>query len=179
MLKLMIDKTELFDEGTQQFIEIKPITIKLEHSLVSIAKWESKWKIPFLIPGEKTREQDLDYIKCMTITQNVPDSVYLALTPEHMQIISDYISDTKSATTFHKTTEAPNRQVLTSEVIYYMMFQYNIPYECHKWHLSRLLTLIRVASIKNSSPKKMSKNAILSQNKALNAARRKKFNTKG
>lgn len=180
MLEIDIPETELFDDVSETFVYIKPVTLRLEHSLVSLSKWEAKWKTPFLSKKEKTMEQSIDYIRCMTVNQSVNDAVYYALTPSHMEKINEYIEDVKSATTFNdKISGPPNRQVVTSELIYFWMAQYNIPFECQKWHLSRLLTLIRIASIKNQPDKKMSKKATLSQYKSLNAARRKAMHTKG
>jgi hypothetical protein len=179
MLELELSEKELYDEETNQFVYTKPITLRLEHSLVSLSKWEAKWKTPFLSNKNLTNEQAIDYIKCMTITQNVDDNVYKALNQSDLKKIEAYISEEQTATTFAKTNEPPNRQVITSELIYFWMASYNIPMECQKWHLSRLLTLIRIASIKNQPEKKMSKNAILNRNKSLNAARRKAMHSKG
>lgn len=179
MLELKIEGTELYDEASNMFIEVKPVVLRLEHSLVSVSKWESKWKIPFLSLGDKTAEQTLDYIRCMTVSQNVDPLVYKCLTKKHIDAVNEYVSDEKTATTFHERSARPNRQVVTSELIYFWMSQYNIPIECQKWHLSRLMTLIRIASIKNAPEDKMSKSAIFSQNRALNAARRKAMHTKG
>lgn len=180
MLELEIPSAEMFDETTNEFIHTKAVTLRLEHSLVSISKWESKWKVPFLSPDDKTVEQTVDYIRCMTMNQNVDPATYSFLRNEHIDKVNDYISDTMSATTFNEQ-HSPNGggQVVTSELIYFWMAQFNIPMECQKWHLSRLLTLIRIASIKNSPEKKMSKRAVLSQYRSLNAARRKKFRTRG
>lgn len=179
MLELEVPERELYDERTNQFVYTKALTLRLEHSLVSLSKWEAKWRIPFLSAKTLTNEQALDYIRCMTITQNVDDQVYQSLTPSDMKKIETYISEEQTATTFKKTNEPPNRQVITSELIYFWMTSYNIPMECQKWHLSRLLTLIRIASIKNQPEKKMSKKAILSRNHSLNAARRKAMHSKG
>lgn len=179
MLELMIAGGEFYDESLEMFIEVKPAILRLEHSLVSISKWESIWKEPFLTQKEKSERQTIDYLKCMTVGQNVDPMLYRCITPRQMKEIEEYISDEKTATTFHERGGPPNRQVITSELIYFWMAQYNIPFECQKWHLSRLLTLIRIASIKNAPDKKMSRQAILSQNKALNDARRKALKTKG
>lgn len=180
MFELTVPATEFFDESKNEFVTVKGTVLRLEHSLVSISKWESFWKIPFLSNTPKTVEQSVDYIRCMTINQNVDPRVYKMLKNEHITAINEYIGDNKTATTFNDA-HSPNRsnEVVTSELIYFWMSQFNIPMECQKWHLSRLLTLIRIASIKNSPPKKMSKRAIMSQNKSLNAARRKKYNTRG
>lgn len=181
MLELTIPERELFNEETQEFINTKGATIRLEHSLVSISKWESKWKKPFLKQKQKfTREEMEDYIQCMTISQNVDPMLYKALTAVELEKVSAYINDEKTATTFGKLDGShPSRQVVTSELIYYWMTAYQIPWEAQKWHLSRLLTLIEICNIKNGGNKKMSKSAILARNKSLNAQRRAAMNTKG
>lgn len=180
MLELTIPPAEYFDEKTNEFGKFNGITLRLEHSLVSISKWEAKWKTVFLSKEPKTVEQTIDYIRCMTINQNVDPLTYSLISNEHVNLINAYIEDEKTATTFNNT-HAPRRsnEVVTSELIYFWMAQFNIPMECQKWHLSRLLTLIRIASIKNSPEKKMSKRAIMSQNRSLNAARRKMHGTRG
>ncbi len=179
MLELEIAGGELYDEVAGEFIAVKPTVLRLEHSLVSISKWEAIWKEPFLTSKDKDEERTLSYLECMTVNQNVDPMVYRFVTPKQMLSINDYIADEKTATTFNERGGIPNRQVVTSELIYFWMAQYNIPFECQKWHLSRLLTLIRIASIKNAPEKKMSRNAILSQNRSLNEARRKAMRTKG
>lgn len=181
MLEITIPSQELFNEATNEFIYIKEQTLKLEHSLVSISKWESKWLKPFLDKEPKTQEETIDYIRCMTITQNVDPLVYYGVTSDNVNSVSEYIDSPMTATWFSKAQDRPrgNREIVTSELIYYWMIALNIPMECQKWHLNRLLTLIRICNIKNQDPKKMSKSAIMSNNKALNAARRAKHNTRG
>lgn len=179
MLELTIPEQELFNEATEEFIYINAKTIKLEHSLVSISKWESKWGKPFLGKESKSREETIDYIRCMTITQNVDPIVYKGITNDNIIEVSNYIESPMTATWFNEEQKKTSREVVTSELIYYWMVALNIPMECQKWHLNRLLTLIRVCNIKNEKPKKMSKSTILSRNQALNAARRRKMKTKG
>ena len=180
MLYITIPKQELYDEVKNEFITFEEKTICLEHSLVSVSKWESKWKKPFLSKEEKTVEETLDYIKCMTITQNVDDKVYNYLSKKNIEDINKYIDDSMTATTFYDTRKNTGRQEnITSELIYFWMISLNIPMECQKWHLNRLLTLIKICNIKNDSGKKMSRSEINSRNAALNAARRKKLNTRG
>lgn len=180
MLQITIPSTELWDEQKEEFVYTKEKTLQLEHSLVSISKWESKWNKSFLSSKEKTTEEIIDYIRCMTITQNVDPEVYARLPNRTIQQIYDYINAPMTATVFSDTgRKGGNRDVITSELIYYWMIALNIPFECQKWHLNRLLTLIRVCEIKNAPPKKMSKRETMSRNAALNAARRKKYNTKG
>lgn len=179
MLKITIPATEMFDERTQEFLIMKEQTLQLEHSLVSLSKWESKWNKPFLVKDEKTLEETIDYIKCMTITQNVNPEVYNRLTKENFETINNYIQAPMTATTFHHQNGAPSREIVTSELIYYWMISLNIPMECQRWHLNRLLTLIRVCNVKNTPPKKMNKREIASRNASLNAARRKRLGTNG
>ena len=180
MLQITIPAVELWDERKQEFITTKEQTLQLEHSLVSLSKWESKWCKPFLTKQEKTFEETLDYIKCMTITQNVDPEVYNYLTNENIEEINNYINAPMTATYFSDDKMAKSsREQITAELIYYWMIALNIPFECQKWHLNRLLTLIKVCNIKNQPPKKRSKKEIMSRNAALNAARRKRLNTKG
>lgn len=171
---------EIWDEKNEEFIEPKTVSLQLEHSLVSISKWESKWHKPFLSKEPKTVEETIDYIKCMTLTQNVKPEVYDHLSKENIEEINAYIDDPKTATTFSKDRKsARSREIITSELIYYWMIALNIPFECQKWHLNRLLTLIRVCEVKNTPGKKMSQREVLNQYAAINAANRKRFNTKG
>ena len=181
MLRITIPATELWDEEKEEFITVaKEQTLQLEHSLVSLSKWESKWCKPFLSREEKTYEETLDYIKCMTITQNVQPEVYNRLTSLNIEDINKYIEAPMTATVFYnKNSQGGNKEKITSELIYYWMITLNIPMECQRWHLNRLLTLIRVCEIKNTPAKKMSKREIASQYAALNASRRRQFNSKG
>lgn len=178
MLNIVVPDQEFFNEETQEFFTLKGQTLQLEHSLVSLSKWESKWNKPFLSKNEKTLKETIDYIRCMTITQNVKPYIYDMLTNENILDINKYIDSPMTATTFN-VQNTPSREIVTSEIIYYWMISLNIPLECQKWHLNRLLTLIRVCNLKNAPSKKMSKKEIMSRNAALNAARRKKLNTKG
>ena len=180
MLRITIPAVEQWDEAKQEFIYTKEQTLSLEHSLVSISKWESKWCKPFLSKQEKNFEETLDYVKCMTITQNVDPEVYNYLTNENIKAINEYIEAPMTATYFSdEQNSKTSREQVTAELIYYWMIAFNIPFECQKWHLNRLLTLIKVCSIKNQPPKKRSRKEIMSRNAALNAARRKQLNTKG
>lgn len=179
MLQITVPAVEMFDDEKQEFITGKEQTLQLEHSLVSLSKWESKWCKSFFSKQEKTYEETLDYIKCMTLTQNVQPEVYTRLTRENIIEINKYIEAPMTATYFSDRNDKPNRETITSELIYYWMIALNVPFECQKWHLNRLLTLIKVCNIKNKPPKKMSKREIMSRNAALNAARRQQYNTKG
>ena len=180
MLQIVIPGQELWDEQKQEFINTKEQVLQLEHSLISLSKWEAKWCKVFLSRQEKTQEEIIDYIKCMTITPNVGPEVYNHLTRENIKEIEDYIAAPMTATYFSSDNAGKSsREQVTSELIYYWMIALNIPFECQKWHLNRLLTLIKVCNIKNQPPKKMSKREIMSRNAALNAARRQQLNTKG
>lgn len=180
MITITIPATETFDEIKGEFITTREQTLQLEHSLISISKWESKWCKAFLDKREKTSEEVIDYIKCMTLNKNVDDDAYQCLTQANLNAINDYIGAPMTATYFYTNEQGKkNNEQITSELIYYWMIALQIPFECQKWHINRLLTLIRVCNIKNSPPKKMSKKDIMSRNAALNAARRKQMNTKG
>ena len=181
MLQITIPLTsEGWDYEKEEFVEAKTKTLQLEHSLVSLSKWESKWGKAFLSRHEKTVEETLDYIKCMTITQNVDPDVYNHLTPDNIKQINDYIAAPMTATYFSEDKSAKgSREVVTAELIYYWMITLQIPFKCEKWHLNKLLTLVRVCNVKNTPPKKRSRRDIMSTNAALNEARRKQFNTKG
>lgn len=169
----------MFNEKTGEFFNTKEQTLQLEHSLVSLSKWEAKWNKAFLTKEQKTPEQVLDYIRCMTITQNVDPNIYNALTDENIEAINKYIEAPMTATSFYDKGLKKNNETVTSELIYYWMIALNVPMECQRWHLNRLLTLIRVCNIKNTPPKKMNKRELMSRNAALNAARRSKLNTRG
>lgn len=179
MLFITVPEREYYDENSNKFFMVKEQTLQLEHSLVSISKWESKWKKPFLSKEVKTIDETIDYIRCMTITQNVDPRVYYNINNEHVQAVENYILDPMTATWFSKSNSHPSREVQTSETIYWQMITLGIPLECQKWHLNRLLTLIRVCNERNTPGKKMSKNEIFNSNRALNAARRKSLHTRG
>lgn len=180
MLLIEVPETEFFDENAEEFVYVKGVTLRLEHSLISVSKWETKWRKPFLSRNAMTDEQTRDYIRCMTLNQQVDPKIYTALTPAMIEKVNEYINANLTATWFTEVeNKPPSREVVTSELIYYWMCAYQIPWEAQKWHLSRLMTLIRIANIKNAPEKKMPKNAIMSRNRALNAARRAKHHTKG
>jgi hypothetical protein len=179
MLQITVPGQEYWDTIKQQFVYTKEQTLQLEHSLVSLSKWESKWGKSFLHSQDKTDEEILDYIRCMTITQNVKPEVYSRLSQDNIRDINDYINAPMTATTFSKDKGGKrSREIVTAEVIYYWMVALNIPPQYEKWHLNKLITLIRVCEDKNN-PKKMSKKDIYSRNAAINARNRAKYKSKG
>ena len=179
MLKIEIPSIEVYDENDNSFKNTKPIILSLEHSLVSVSKWESKWCVPFLSKSEKTERETLDYIQCMTLTQNVDGSVYKLLTESNFTAIKEYIDAPMSATKIVQNENRPSREIITSELIYYWMITFNIPFECQKWHLNRLLMLINICSIKNQPPKRMRGKQLAKSNSALNAQRKAQLNSRG
>ena len=179
MLKLIIPAVEQYDEINDEFITTKEHVLQLEHSLVSLSKWESKWCKPFLSKESKTFEESTDYVRCMTLTQNVDPSVYAYITDQNVAQVSQYIETPMTATIFSNEKKTLNREIITAEIIYYWMISMTIPFECQKWHLNRLLTLINVCNIKNQPAGKMSKKELINRNKTLNESRRKSMNTKG
>lgn len=180
MLKLELPEREYFDEKTETFGKTKALTLYLEHSLISISKWEAKWHIGFF-DSEKTMEQTFDYIKCMILNREIDDKsgILNALSESDIRKINDYIADPMTATTIKNTGGRNRPQRITSELIYCWMVLYNIPFECEKWHINRLIMLIRVISEESKPMKKMSRKEIMAQNKALNAARKARLGTKG
>lgn len=180
MLQITIPSTEYFNESINEFVVLKEQTLNLEHSLVSISKWESKWCKPFLSKEARSLDESIDYVRCMTLTQNVNPLIYTGLTSELLRKIDAYINAPMTATWFKDDKRrSRNRSIITSEILYYQMISLKIPFECQKWHLNRLLTLIRVCDEKNAPPKNMSNKEILKRNHELNEARKKKFHTKG
>lgn len=181
MLQIKIPLTqEGWDEEKQEFVEPEYYTLELEHSLVSLSKWESRWCKSFLSKREKTHEETIDYIKCMTLTENVPEEVYMRMTRGNVEEISRYIEAPMTATRVpEQPKSSASKDTVTSELIYYWMISLQIPVQFESWHLNRLLALIQVCNFKNQPPKKMSRRDIMSRNQSLNAARRKQFNTKG
>lgn len=180
MLNVSVPSIRLWNPETEEFTYTSPISIQLEHSLISLSKWEGRWHKPFLSNKQKTPEELLDYIRCMTLTQNVDPNLYGRLPGDIIDKIISYMNEEQHATTFNEIhNDRPGREVITAEIIYYWMVTFGIPFECQKWHLSKLMALIRVCSIKNAPSKKMSQNEIRNRNKALNDARRKSLHTRG
>lgn len=182
MIRILLPEKELYDEINNKFVYLPSRELILEHSLVSISKWESKWHKSFLNTDDKSFDEVMDYIKCMCVEELEDENDLYRLSEENVSDINAYIQDSMTATTFSDFSDNKNtksREIITSEIIYYWMIANNIPFECQYWHLNKLLTLIKVCSIKNSPEKKMSTSEILSRNKALNAARRKRMNSKG
>ena len=175
MKTITIPAAELFDENTNEYIYTRETTIKIEHSLVSVSKWEAKWEVPFL-NAKMSREQSIDYIRCMTITQKVDPNIYKTIPNSLLKEVNEYIDSKQTATWFNdKNNRAHKQRTVTSELIYYWMIACGIPFECEKWHLNRLVTLIRVCQ----EEAKPSKQMTLEERKALNNARRQKYRTKG
>ena len=181
MLQIDIPLTaEGWDEEKEEFVEPIYQTLELEHSLASLAKWESKWCKSFIESKDKTEEEVLDYIKLMTLTPNVDPDIFNMLTKENVEQINDYINAPMTATTFKESRGGKrNNEFVTAETIYHWMASLQIPFDRENWHLNRLITLLRVSSVKNQPPKKMSASEIMRRNDAINEQRLKQLNTKG
>lgn len=174
MLELTIDDTSLWDPKTERFYDLKGQTLVLEHSLVSLSKWEEKWHKPFFTSNALTNEEIIDYIRCMTVNRNVDPLVYNCLTDAQFKAIEEYIADQHTATWFSNSAkEHGPKTIITAERIYHLMFAYGIDKDCEKWHLNRLLTQIRVEYEESKPKKKQSKRELADHHRALNAARRK------
>lgn len=180
MLKIVVPETDLFNEETNAFSKSEAIVLELEHSLISLSKWESRFEKPFLAPGQKTTREILAYVEAMIITPDYPSNIVACLTKENLDDIQQHIDSRQTATTFRELPKSRGRtETVTSELVYYWMISYNIPLECEKWHLNRLFTLIRIFSVKNDKPKRMSRSAIAQQNRELNAMRRAQLGSRG
>lgn len=179
MLELTIPRRTFFNESTSEFMEFNETKLKLEHSLISISKWESKIKKPFLSDKKHTKSDMIYYIECMSLNPDVDPMVYKTIPDDIYAVITAYIEDSMTATTINDNSSGGNNDVITAEIIYYWMIELGIPFECQKWHFNRLMTLIRVCGIKKGPQKKMSKREILEQNRRLNEARKKQHHTRG
>lgn len=181
MLKIVVPGVEAFDESADEIVTVGDVTLELEHSLVSLSKWESEFEKPFLAKGEKTEEEVVGYVKAMTMTPDPPEEVWYRLTNENFDAINRYLDAKMTATTIYEMHEAPQtkKETVTAELIYYWMFSYQIPLECEHWHLNRLFTLIRIFSMKAEKPKKMSQAEIARRNREINARRKAKYKTRG
>lgn len=182
MLKIIVIGGESYDEASQEFIYPEDVTLELEHSLASLSKWESKFGKPFLSTPDKTDEEVKAYVEAMTLSENFSPEIFTRLTQDNLNRINDYISSPQSATTFSEIKSSKGRgkpEIITSELVYYWMTLYNIPFECEHWHLNRLLSLLRICNIKNSKEKKMSRAEAAAQQRSLNAQRKAKLGTRG
>lgn len=180
-LQLHIEPFEGFDSDLNEFVKVKETTLQLEHSLISLKKWEQKYHIPFLGDNEKTTEQWLYYIECMNMTQNVDPKVFKYMSMDNIQRVTEYIKDPMTATWFTDTKEQAKKnkkEIITAEIIYYWMIELNVPIQFEKWHLNQLLTLIRVINVKHDTTK-MGKKEQAMQRSALNAQRRARSHSRG
>lgn len=179
MFTVLLPGAEFYDEQKEEFITQTPIQLDFEHSLVSLSKWESKFEKPFLSTTEKTPEEIAYYLEAMLQTPNAPPDVIQRLTKDDLSALTAYIDSKMTATWFRETPTAPNREIITSELIYYWMISLNIPLDMEHWHLNRLFTLIRVFNVKNAPPKKMSKSELAARNRKLNEQRRNQLGSRG
>lgn len=180
MLKITVPGDEAFDDSDETFTTVGDVDLELEHSLVSLSKWESKFEKPFLGKEDKTSEEAIGYVKAMTLTPDVPDEVFKRLSEENLKTINSYLDAKMTATFFSDDSASPKTGVvITSELIYYWMTVFQIPFECEHWHLNRLFTLIQICNLKQDKPKKMSRSEIQARNRELNEQRKRQLGTKG
>jgi len=180
MLTITVGATDVYDESADKFSTEGGVELQLEHSLISLSKWESEFERPFLGKDDKTTEEVLAYIRCMIVTPNPPEDILQRLSKENLEAVNAYIDRKMTATWFSEQPGAPKtREVITSELVYYWMTVFQIPFECESWHLNRLFTLIRICNIKQAKPKKMSRAEIAARNRELNAQRKAQLGTRG
>src|SRR4051812_45246710 len=180
MLTITVGATDVYDEESGTFGDQGGVELQLEHSLVSLSKWESIYEKPFLGSINKTSEEVFSYVECMILTPNPPEEILKKLSQENIQEINEYIDRKMTATWFSEQPGAPkSREVITAELIYYWMTVFTIPFECENWHLNRLFTLIRICNVKQAKPKKMSRAEAGRRNRELNAQRKAQLGTRG
>ena len=180
MLRIIVPEQEFYDEIKEEFITHPSFVLELEHSLVSLSKWESEFEKSFLSLGDKTSDEVFGYVRAMIISKKFPPEILSRLSQDNLDQINSYIESKQSATTFGEMPERKGRgEIITSELIYYWMVAFNIPFECQYWHLNRLFALIRICNIKNSKPKKMGRRELAARNRELNAQRRAELGTRG
>lgn len=174
----------MFNNVTQEFVEIQDTVLMLEHSLLSLKKWEERWMIPFLATKDKTLEQIYDYIYCMILNkEEIPREIVRVLTQEQITSITKYIEAPMTATTFSNNAligaQSHRGEIITAEIVYCWMVMLRIPIELETWHLNQLMTLIRVVNLKSGGEKKMSPKEAALQRKMLNEQRKAKYKTRG
>lgn len=180
MLSITVPGDEFFDDSSQEFVTVGEVPLVLEHSLTSLSKWESLWEKPFLGKDEKSTEEINSYIQCMCLTPDVPPEVFARLSQRNLQEINEYLNAKMTATWFKEVTNTKaSSEIITAELIYYWMVEFQIPFECQDWHLNRLFTLIKVVNIKRSPTKKMPRADLAAQRRELNAKRRAEMGSKG
>lgn len=180
MLTITVLGQEHYDESKAEFFTTEDVVLRMEHSLVSLSKWEAIHKKPFITKEEKTSDQVFSYIKCMVL-HDLDEEVLSRFSTENLEQVSDYLNDSQTATWFYEPpgSQAPNKETITSELIYYWMIAFNIPFSAETWNLSRLFTLIKVCNAKNGKPKKMSADEIHARNRRLNEQRKAELGTTG
>lgn len=180
MLTIQIVLNEGFDNDKQEFVVLESFPLLLEHSLVSLSKWESRYCKPFLGQEEKTLEETLGYIEAMVLNPEFPPEVLSKLSKINFTQINEYINAKQTATWFNDPpNQRPSREIITNEVIYYWMIALGVPMECQHWHLNRLLTLIKVCNVKNTPPKKMGRKEQANMQRQLNAERKARLQSRG
>ena len=178
MLQIEVVTAEGFDDTTSEFVAAETVVLRLEHSLLSLSKWESKWEIPFLDTSDKTNDQVLDYIRMMCLDE-FPEGIFQKFTNKHFETINTYINAKMTATTVRDTPSRGAREIITAELIYYWMIALGIPFACQEWHLNKLLMLVKVCNLKNAPKEKMNRGEMLRRNKELNDQRRRESGSKG
>lgn len=180
MLTITVPATERFDEAESKIIRSEEYVLSLEHSLVSLSRWESKWKKSFLFSKDKSAEEIYGYVEAMCLTPDVPPEAFSKLTQANFDAINEYINEQMTATTFNEMpNQRQSRDVITAELIYHWMIALQIPVECEDWHLNRLMALIKVVNLKNAPKKKMGRTEMLAERERLNAERRAAYGTTG
>ena len=178
MLKLDLVGEELFNEDTWEYISVEPVTVRLEHSLLAISRWESKYHKPFMSTPEKTLDELAYYVRCMTLTDDLLDdeiAMRIVSSQDTLRQVKIYLDDPATATVVKADPGAKkSSKFVTSELIYYWMAAHRIPFTTDRWNINRLLKLIEVCNAESQPSKKMSYEDKMRNHKSINAARRAK-----
>lgn len=177
-ISIKVPGIESFDEDTEEFVYSEDTVLVLEHSLVSLSKWEQTFHKPFLGKDNKSAEETIAYIHAMCLDENVDGAIFLRLTEKNVEDINAYIEDPMTATTFSNIPGAPSRELITNEIIRYWMVSFQIPLEYETRHLNQLFTLVKVINEKNK-PDKHKQKMTAAQRHELNKQRQKQYGTSG
>lgn len=172
MFTIKIPPLEIFDDELEEFRQFGADEITFEHSLYTIARYEEATHKPYY--DTRSDEDNLfSYMPYMAIKPPKDPSAFFRIPQDELAKLKSWMEDSHTATWFSKDDDnSPEREIVTAELIYYWMTEYRIPFECERWHINRLMTLIQVCARKKSPPKQKSQAEIIREHRALNQKRR-------
>lgn len=180
MITIHFEEMEYYDEQLNRFYTLPPKVVNFEYSLAAVAEWEAIWKIP-LLNTELGVDSDMFLSLAMCMSDDRELLEYYLDDTEKAEL-HKYLSDSQTATTINSSQNGNTTgrgKVYTAEEIYALMFMNGIPIEWESRNLNRLLVILRIISIYQNPPKKMSQQDVMKQNARLNRERKNKYKTKG